>query len=394
MVRCGYKPSRDISDTEETPATKPKTKKRITAVTRHHRDKPGPNVILEAETKNRKRFRRRPSRPLAHNFYNENRLVQRAAGVHTEAPKTKHARGPPKSEANENIQLVFDQGTPAEVAQLKKDYPENFDKMGNLKNRKNYSKAPVKKPTKKDVGTGEKLSGLLGYPRKHIRELYRHVTAERRAVMRKTYPEYATYVKSKEATRIPTAPEPPVDTEDPDLPKPPSGIQEVYRYSSAADLAETRERFSSYARYFDSKEATEIPPVSDPPIENINTQICDRHTGPPEYPGINQREGYAHGTSADKAWLRKDLPAYTWYFDAIDASDDGVIVPWKVKNPRISQVNGLPKEQKGKFVGLGCRYAHASERAVYREKYPEWEWYFDTKEAMWKSDEREMGPIQ
>jgi hypothetical protein len=122
----------------------------------------------------------------------------------------------------------------------------------------------------------------------------------------------------------------------------------------------------------------------------MNTQIFDRHTGLPEYPGINQREGYAHGTSAHKAWLREDLPAYTWYFDAIDASDDGVIVPCKVKNPRIIQVDGLPKEQKGKFVGLGYRYAHASERAVYREKYPEWEWYFDTKETMWKSDEREI----
>jgi hypothetical protein len=208
MVRCGYKPSRDISDTEETPATKPKTttktKKPMTAVTRQHRHKPGPNVIREAEIENRKRFRRRPSRTLARNFYNENRLAQRAAGVDTEAPRKPRVKEPPKSEANENFQLAFDYGTPAQVAGLRKEFPEKFDKDGNLKNRKGYpKKPPAKKPTKKDVGTGEKLSGLLEYPYKHIREVYRHGDARKRVLLRKTYPEYATYFKSKEATRIP-----------------------------------------------------------------------------------------------------------------------------------------------------------------------------------------------
>jgi hypothetical protein len=187
MVRCGYKPSRYISDTEETPATKPKTttktktKKPLTAVTRHHHHKPGPNVIRKAEMRNRERFRRRPSRTIAHNFYNENRLAQRAAGVDTEAPKKPRVKNSPKSEANENFQLAVDNGTPAKVAQLRKEFPEKFDKGGNLKNRKDYSKAPVKKPKKNSI---IKKSGLPEYPGINIRESYIHATAERRAVIK------------------------------------------------------------------------------------------------------------------------------------------------------------------------------------------------------------------
>jgi hypothetical protein len=61
------------------------------------------------------------------------------------------------------------------------------------------------------------------------------------------------------------------------------GIREVYRYASTAERAK---RLSTYAWYFDSKEATEVPPPVEKPSKD-ETEGFDPKTGLPEYPGIN-----------------------------------------------------------------------------------------------------------
>jgi hypothetical protein len=135
---------------------------------------------------------------------------------------------------------------------------------GSLKNRKGYPKAPVEKPKKKDTGTG-KLEGvgLPQCPSMRIRELYRHGTADKRAALRKHYPEYAACLKSKEVTHIPKVPELPVEN----------------------------------------------------PSED-DTDKFDPDTGPPKYPGINIRRDYLYESAAVRARLRKNFPTYAWYFNS------------------------------------------------------------------------------
>jgi hypothetical protein len=55
----------------------------------------------------------------------------------------------------------------------------------------------------------------------------------------------------------------------------------------------------------------------------------------------------------------------------MDMSDDGVIMPWKVKDPRISQVTGLLKGVLGRKVVLWSREGSENVKAEIREAYPE-----------------------
>jgi hypothetical protein len=67
-------------------------------------------------------------------------------------------------------------------------------------------------------------------------------------------------------------------------------------------------------------------------------------------------------------------------------------VPWKVKDPRISQVTGLPKGGLGREVVLGYIDCSENVKAEIREAYPEFMWYFKSREAEWMPEEREVTP--
>ena len=173
-------------------------------IERRNHIKPGPNQIHDAWVKNQKRFRRRPARTFGPGFYNEQRLAQRASGI--DPAKKPRVHETPASEANENMQHIFDTGTQADRAQLRKQFPKMFAPDGELKNRKAWSGPPVKKPKPKIYKS--RLSGFPEHPGINLREAYRYGSAKERREMREMYPIYAGYFKSKEATVIAKGSEP------------------------------------------------------------------------------------------------------------------------------------------------------------------------------------------
>ena len=242
------------SSTPKTNTTK--TKKPKTPTTHRHRNKPGINELYDASMVNVHRLRRRPTRTLVPAFYNEKRLAHGAAGVETGAPKQTRMSEPPVDQASINIQHGFDHGSLRRIAQLKREYPNKFNKDGKLKNRKVYPTLPHEKLKRMH----ERKDRLPQEPGVNISEEYRYGSAKKRLEMKDEWPEYAEYFRSRKAIKIP----------------------KVSRVSPSREGTESEE-----------------PSV-------------------PARPGINQRDVYTYGTAAQKARLRKEVPGCRKWFDKED----------------------------------------------------------------------------
>ena len=105
----------------------------------------------------------------------------------------------------------------------------------------------------------------------------------------------------------------------------------------------------------------------------------------PEVSGINIREDCRYGSLAERARLRKDFPQYVWYFESKEATKIPKLPKLAVKKTSKETIRSLPAYP---CINQQHDYAYGTpaHKARLRKDLPVYEWYFDEEDKKDKGD--------